>query len=239
MITSLDNDKIKELMRLKQRKYRDETGLFLVEGPHLVEEALKANQVQTLFVSVQTHFQHDDIEWVSETVMKKISDVMEPQGIVAICKRNDSSLFGERILMLDHLQDPGNVGTLLRSALAFGFTTVLYEETVDPYNPKVIRATQGALFHLDMMETNLINFIQNHPDYIVYGTALSDAISLSCIPRKDQKIAVILGNEGSGVRKELLSMTSTNIVIDSETVESLNVAVAGSIILYHLRRLEP
>lgn len=239
MITSLDNDKIKELMRLKQRKYRDETGLFLVEGPHLVEEALKAGQVQTLFISVQTAFQHDRIEWVSEAIMKKITDVMEPQGVIAICKRNESFDYGQRILMLDHLQDPGNVGTLLRSALAFGFSTVLFEDTVDPYNPKVIRATQGALFHLTMMETNLIDFIQTHPDYIVYGTALTDAISLSCIPRKDQKIAVILGNEGSGVRKELLAMTATNIVIDSETVESLNVAVAGSIILYHLRRLEP
>jgi TrmH family RNA methyltransferase len=141
--------------------------------------------------------------------------------------------------MLDRIQDPGNFGTLLRSALAFGFDTIVYEDSVDPFNSKVLRSTQGAIFRLNLIEAKLADFIDGHPDYQYYGTALKNAVSLTTIPRQDKKIAVILGNEGSGVRPEILSKTAADIFIDIEQVESLNVAIAGSIIMHHLRRLEP
>ena len=239
MITSVTNEKIKYLLNLQKRKYRDEYNEFIVEGPHLVEEALKQGIVKTIYSNLTQYENQDNVLMVNDIVMKKISEVMEPQGVVAICQKLSLTHIGNRILMLDRIQDPGNFGTLLRSALAFGFDTVLYESSVDPYNSKVIRSTQGAIFHLNLLETDLLQFMDDNLDYIYYGTSLKDAFSLTTVPRKDEKIAIILGNEGSGVRQELLDKTSLNIFIDIDTVESLNVAVAGSIIMYHLRRLQP
>lgn len=239
MITSVSNEKIKYLLNLQKRKFRDETNEFIVEGPHLVEEALKKGIVKAIYTNLSRYESYNNVEMVNDIVMNKISEVMEPQGVIAICQKPVSSVISDRLLMLDHIQDPGNFGTLLRSALAFGFDTVLYENSVDPYNAKVIRSTQGALFQLHLLETNLLEFIDNHPEYIYYGTSLKDAFSLTTVPRKDTLVAIILGNEGAGVRQELLNKTALNIFIDIDTVESLNVAVAGSIIMYHLRRLQP
>jgi len=239
MITSFSNDKIKELMNLRQRKTRDELGMFVIEGKHLVEEARNLGIIKTIFTTLLEYENQPKTYLVNDFVMKKITEVMEPQGIIAICEKPKFKALGDRVLMLDRIQDPGNFGTLLRSALAFGFDTIVYEDSVDPFNSKVLRSTQGAIFRLNLIEAKLADFIDGHPDYLYYGTALKNAISLTTIPRQDKKIAVILGNEGSGVRPEILSKTAADIFIDIEQVESLNVAIAGSIIMHHLRRLEP
>jgi len=239
MITSVSNEKIKEILGLRQRKTRDELDLFVIEGRHLVNEALNLGIIQTLYTTLDEYLNLPNVYLVNEFVMKKISEVMEPQGVVALCRKPKVKPLSDRILLLDRIQDPGNFGTLLRSALAFGFETVLFEESVDPFNPKVLRSTQGAIFNLNLIETDLSVFIDQHPEYVFYGTALKNAVSLTTIPRSDRKIAIILGNEGSGVRPELLQKTAADIFIDIELVESLNVAVAGSIIMHHLRRLEP
>lgn len=239
MITSVTNEKIKYLLNLQKKKYRDETSEFIVEGHHLVSEALKRNLVKAIFTVNSDDYPSDLTYFISDTVMKKITSVIEPQGVIAIVKKPPVREIGNRILVLDRIQDPGNFGTLLRSALAFGFDTVLYEDSVDPYNQKVLRSTQGAIFEVNLVENNILKFMENHPEYIYYGTALKEAFSLTTVPRKDSKVAIILGNEGAGVRPEILVKTHLNIFIDIDTVESLNVAVAGSIIMYHLRRLEP
>jgi len=239
MITSVTNEKIKYLLSLQKKKNREAESEFIVEGPHLVEEALKRKLVKCIFTNNEAYQSFENVYFVSDSVMSKITSVIEPQGVVAIIKKPHAKPIGNRILMLDHIQDPGNFGTLLRSALAFGFETVIYEECVDPYNPKVLRSTQGAIFEINLIETELAQFIDNHPKYLYYGTALKEAFSLTTIPRKDMDIAIILGNEGAGVRPEILAKTHLNVFIDIDTVESLNVAVAGSIIMYHLRRLEP
>jgi TrmH family RNA methyltransferase len=239
MITSVSNDKIKELMSLRQRKYREELNQFVVEGQHLVDEAIKLGIVKGIYTNLESYANLPYSFLVSEEVMKKITEVIEPQGVIAICQKPALKPLSDRILMLDHLQDPGNFGTLLRSALAFGFETILYQDSVDPFNSKVLRSTQGAIFRLNLIETNLLLFIEDHPEYTIYGTALKNAVSLTTIPRSDSKIAIILGNEGSGVNELILQKTVANIFIDIEAVESLNVAVAGSIIMHHLRRLEP
>lgn len=239
MITSVTNDKIKSLISLQKRKNRDDASEFVIEGPHLLEEALKRNLVTAIFTNTSDYDHLDHVFIVSDAVMAKISSVVVPQGVVAIVKKPEATLPRHRLLMLDRIQDPGNFGTLLRSALAFGFDTIIYEDCVDPYNPKVLRSTQGAIFHLNLIEANLLNFIDENPKYIYYGTALKEAFSLTTVPRKDVDVAIILGNEGSGVRSEILAKTHLNIFIDIDTIESLNVAIAGSIIMYHLRRLEP
>lgn len=239
MITSVTNDKIKYLLSLQKRKNRDEANEFIIEGPHLLEEALKRNLVKSIFTNTVDYNHLENVNLVSDAVMGKITSVVEPQGVVAIVNKPEVSVPGHRLLMLDRIQDPGNFGTLLRSALAFGFDTIIYEDCVDPYNQKVLRSTQGAIFQVNLLEANLLKFMDDNPKYIFYGTALKEAFSLTTVPRKDADVAIILGNEGSGVRPEILVKTHLNIFIDIDTVESLNVAIAGSIIMYHLRRLQP
>ena len=140
-----------------------------------------------------------------------------------------------KILILDKVQDPGNMGALMRSAKAFGFDTmVIGEGSCDIYNDKVIRASQGAIFKLSFIHTNLIDFIPTLKEYKVYGTNVLNGISLESVEKVD-KIAVVLGNEGNGISAEVFNLIEKNIYIPMDDTESLNVSVAGSIIMYYLK----
>ncbi len=141
----------------------------------------------------------------------------------------------KHILILDGIQDPGNMGTLMRSACAFGFETIFIGEgSVDIYNDKVIRSSQGAIFKLNFLFGNPKEFIQSLKGYQVYGTNVIKGISLEQI-EKEEYVAVVLGNEGNGISKEVFSIIDKNIYIPMKNTESLNVAIAGSIIMYWLR----
>jgi len=235
MITSATNEKVKDLIKLNLKKYRLETGMFLVEGRHLVEEAIACGLCREVITSDPEYHGFPQITVVSETVMDKISGVNTPQGILALCVRPQETPIGEKILLLDGIADPGNMGTLLRSALAFGFTTILTDDCVDVTNPKVIRSTQGAIFHLNVLEEPMAAFIKNHPDYHFFGTSLHGGIPLSSLPNIPKKIGLILGNEANGVRAEILSLTEKNLFIEISGIDSLNVAVAGGILMHALR----
>jgi TrmH family RNA methyltransferase len=230
-ITSINNQLIKDMTKLHQKKYRDQLGLFLVEGYHLYEEAQKYGVIKHIFTT-NRQITGSKVIYVSETVLKKLAKMDSPQGIVTICEKVKSQAVTNKVLLIDHLQDPGNLGTLLRSALAFGFETVVLDQTVDLYNDKVLRSTQGALFQLNIINQDGVLFIQNHKDYTVYGTSMNGE-SISKINREG-KMILILGNEGNGVREELLKITNKNVTIKMQKVESLNVGVAGSIIMHAL-----
>ena len=232
MITSKDNAKIKELAKLKTTKYRNQTKTFLVEGKHLVTEARNAN----LLIEA---FSLDDIEGytqVSPEVMKKLSSTDTLVSEVALCKMKGDSSLSDKILILDGIQDPGNLGTLLRSAKAFNFNTVVLGlGTVDLYNEKVIRSSQGAIFKLNIIKKDLISFIPTLKDYKVYGTNVRNGIDIKEV-KYNKNIAVILGNEGNGISKEVNDLVKYNIYIKMDNMESLNVGVAGSIIMYELNK---
>ena len=157
-ITSIKNGQVKEWKKLYTKKERDKSGLFLIEGFHLVEEALKAGLIQHLILHENTDIPHtwnyEDIPVtvVTNEVMKALSDTETPQGIMAVCQKPKvelSSLKGKKFLLIDSVQDPGNIGTMIRTADAAGIDAVILGEgCADPYNPKVIRSTQGSLFHL-------------------------------------------------------------------------------------------
>ena len=141
--------------------------------------------------------------------------------------------------MLDDIQDPGNLGTIIRSALAFGVTTiVLSEETVDLYNPKVLRATQGMIFHTNIIVRNVYDWVRmiKASDFKVYGTCVDGGVDVkSLIPDDKEKFVLIVGNEGNGVKRRILDLCDENLYIKMNAdVESLNVAVATSILLYEL-----
>ena len=142
--TSIDNKKIKDIKKLKTRKYRDKTNLFLVEGEHLVLEAYKKGLLKTLIIEQDTLFPLDiDTMYVTNDVINYISDLETPSMVMGICERKVNKKIGNKILALDGIQDPGNLGTIIRSAVAFNIDTiVLGKGTVDLYNSKVIRGTQ-------------------------------------------------------------------------------------------------
>ena len=229
MINSVQNDKIKNYAKLNEKKYRDETNLFIVEGLHLVEEAKNYGIVK----EVLTTNPNIDGTLVSEEVMKKITNQKSVVEVCAICKRLENKNITDKILILDNIQDPGNIGTLIRTAVSFNFNTIVMENCADIYSSKVLRATQGAIFKLNIINAKIDTFISSLDGYKIYGTSLKNGVGLKTI-EKAQKLAIILGNEGNGVRSELLDMTEKNIFIEITNMESLNVGVAGGIIMYEL-----
>lgn len=237
--TSTENNKIKEIKKLNSSKYRKETGLFLVEGLHLVEEAFKLGYVKELILEENESYKLDvPTYYVTTSVLKFISELENPQSIIAIChQKEDMANLGDKILMLDGIQDPGNLGTIIRSAVAFNIDgIILSEDTVDHYNSKVIRASQGMLFSINIVVAKLEEIIPKLKEsgHKILGTKVTGGNSLKSID-KMSKFVIIVGNEGSGIRTDVLNLSDDYIYIDMKhDCESLNVGVAASIILYEL-----
>ena len=243
LITSLDNERIKGYIKLKDRKYRKKTNTFIVEGRHLVLEAYKAGKIIELILEKDEVMPLDlPIVYVTNEIINKISEMDNPSTIMALCKMDEKDeLIGDKILMLDGIQDPGNLGTIIRSSLAFNVDTiVLSPECVDLYNPKVIRSTQGMIFGINIIKKDLEEVI-NHlkqQEIPVYGTNVEYGEDVTFLKEKDKKrYGLVMGNEGQGVRSEILDLCDKYLFIDmNDKVESLNVAVATSILLYELNK---
>ena len=231
-ITSTQNNKIKLANKLKKKKERDKTGLALIEGIHLIDEAFKSNMmIKQLFVIEPERTDSRLLEYAKEAyeinmkVAESLSGTITPQGFFAVIEKPKHDISkAKQVLLLDRIQDPGNLGTLIRTADAAGIDMIVMEKgTADAYQDKVMRASQGSVFHIEQF------------DGPVYGTALENAVSYKNIESQDT-FALLLGNEGEGVNKELLAHTSQNLIIPIYgKAESLNVAIAGSILLYHLK----
>ncbi len=238
IITSVNNNYIKEINKLKEKKYRDLTGTFIVEGEDIVNEAIKNNLVKEIILLEGKSFPTDKkVITVSYQVMKKLSSMDSPSSLLAVTYKKKSLPIGNKILVLEDIQDPGNLGTIIRSSLAFEIDTlVLSPKTVDLYNPKVIRATKGAIFSLNIITRELVPFIQElkENNYKIYGTKVDRGVNIKDIAIPS-KFALIMGNEGQGMSDSLSSLTDSNIYIKTTSqVESLNVAVATSILLYEV-----
>ena len=216
IITSLNNPTIKEISKLKNKKYRDLTNTYLVEGDHLVEEAYKNNLLIKIILLEDTICNYD-IEkiYVTKEVMKKLTELDTPNKIIGIVKKNTPLPIGNKILILDNIQDPGNLGTIIRSSVAFDIDTiVLSPNTVDIYNPKVIRSTQGMIFYTNIITLELKEFINEikTKNYTIFGTNVRNGKNIKEITLPE-KFALVLGNEGQGVSKEIESLRDDNIYI--------------------------
>lgn len=238
MITSTSNNTIKTLIKLKQKKYRDKTGYYLVEGEHLVEEAMKAKQVECL-ISTKDITSDLPIVIVSNEVMSKLSFTKSPQFIMAKCKikKENKLIDGKRYLILDDLQDPGNIGALIRTALAFSIDQVILSNNcVDLYNDKLLRSMQGANFHINCIYDDLKTVISTlkKNNVKIIGSALENGQDIKQI-KISEKMAFIVGNEGNGMNKDILQECDYVGYIPINTIESLNVAIAGSIMMYHFK----
>ena len=238
LYSSIENKKIKNIKKLNTKKYRDEIGKFIVEGEHLVLEAYKKGVLEEIILVENTDI---DINvpksFVTLNVLKYISELDNPSKIIGICKKINNNVIGNQVLILDEVQDPGNLGTIIRSAVAFNIDTIILSKNcVDVYNSKVLRATQGMIFNVNIIEENLLEIIPKlkNSGYTVYGTKVNGGKSLKNV-EKSEKFAIIMGNEGRGVHSSILDLCSEYIYIDmNEDCESLNVGVATSIILYEL-----
>ena len=207
LYTNRNNDKIKNIKKLNQKKYRDRENLFLVEGEHLVLEAYKCNCIKELILEQDTILPLNvDIMYVTNDIINYISELETPSNIMAVCnKLEESDELGDRILILDGIQDPGNLGTIIRSCVAFNIDTIiLSDDSVDLYNPKVVRATQGLMFHINIIRRNLFEIIPmlKNNNYKLLSTNVNHGKSLKSI-EKNSRFAIIMGNEGNGVKEEL------------------------------------
>ncbi len=232
MIESLNNERIKEYAKLNQKKYRDDTNMFIIEGTHLVEEAFKNNIVVDAFSL------DDKYTKVSEEVMKKLSNLDTPPKYLAICNKIEEKNINGNVLILDGVQDPGNLGTIIRSSIAFNIDTIiLSNDSVDLYNTKVLRATEGMIFNINIIRRDLNEILPNLKDkYTIYTTNVVNGTNLSDIKVKTP-FALIMGSEGNGVKDSIASYADESVYISMNTkCESLNVGVATSIILYEFSK---
>lgn len=237
--SSKDNKKIKYIKKLNDKKYRDEFNEFIIEGEHLVQEAYKCGLLKEL-VLLEGFTTDIDVPYieVTDSIMKYISNLDTHCNILGICSKKNDKLIGNRLLILDDVQDPGNMGTIIRSCVAFNIDTIILSKgCVDIYNSKVLRATQGMIFNINIITKDLEEFINSiKGTYKILGTDVNKGKSLKNI-EKVEKFAIIMGNEGKGVKSNLLDLCDEYIHIDmNKNCESLNVAVATSIILYELNR---
>lgn len=228
MITSRQNPTIKNYLKLKLKKHRDLTGLFLVYGPHLVEMALSRGEVETIITSDE----NASGLLVSPDIMKEFSQTETTFDILAVCKKSNEEIVSNKILILDDVQDPDNVGALIRSASAFGFNhVILSNKSADFYNEKTIRASQGAIFDVYHQRLNLLDKIKDlkNEGFFIIG---ADAHGNNENRDKHEKIALVLGSEGQGISSEVKRLIDQSVTIKTESVESLNVSVAGAILMY-------
>lgn len=238
LITSINNEHIKEINKLKEKKYRDMTNTFLIEGKHIVLEAYKEGLIKELILEQDELFPlNSPTTYVSKEILKKLSSMESYSNVMAVAQKIKEKEIGEKILILEDIQDPGNLGTIIRSACAFGIDTiVLSPKTVDLYNPKVIRATQGMIFHINIIVREVIPFIEEikKDNYKIVGTRVTDGKDVRQ-SKTYSHYAIIIGNEGRGMSSEIQELCDEYLYIKmNEQVESLNAAVAASILLYEL-----
>ncbi|MEA4115354.1 RNA methyltransferase [Mycoplasma sp. 744] len=229
-ITSVQNPTIKNLIKIKNSKKSE---YFLVENYHLVEEALKLKIVKKIFeLENKNHF--PEAIKISDNVFKKITDLKNPEGVIALCEKPKNFNLTNQIVFLNNVQDPGNVGTIIRTMLAYNFTTLF--TNINIYNSKIIRSTQGAFFHINYFNVanndyEILTNLKSQGYQIVISSLSKNSISYNKINYKNiEKIILVLGNEGKGIDKKIYSLADYIIYIPIN-FESLNVAIANGIIL--------
>lgn len=250
LITSVNNEHIKKWKKLHTTKEIKKTQTYLVEGHHLVEEALKYPELVLAVIGTAEQFdtlksipEHIVVYTITENVVKSLSQTTHSQGIFAICSIKEEKLTNnhKKILLLDAVQDPGNMGTIIRTADACGLDAIVIGQgSCNIYQDKVLRAAQGSHFHIPCIMQSLHDAIADikAKKIALYGTSLSNAVSITEI-EPQTSFALILGNEGQGVHPDFLKETTQNINIPMRgRAESLNVSVAAGILMYQLVKEE-
>ena len=237
-ILSKNNQKVKDACALKLKKVRQEKGLFLMEGIKNLDLALTYGNVKTIFTSIGLPKIGKDIETykVNDEVLRKLATSENPEGVVFVCEmlkpKKDKKDY-HKIIYLDQINDPGNLGTILRTAVAFNYdAVVLSKGSVDLYNEKVIAASKGAIFLIDA-------FVGNIEDYknkqIIVSTLDENSIPLNDC-KKPNDFVLVLGNESHGVSEPIIKIANQLVKIEmNDVIDSLNVAIAGAILMNYFK----
>ena len=256
VITSKDNETIKKLKKLKEKKYRDQENCYIIEGVKLIKEAIQENAKIKLIIICDDCKQENDLESeikyeiakyecisVSEKIFLSLTNVVNPQGILAVIEREKQAEkidYNEDLyLILDDIQDPGNMGTILRTADSLNMKQIIVsKDCADAYNPKVVRSTMGAIFRINIIESdNLVKTIKEMKKHKIKVMATSLETSKSMYNVSYEKTAIVIGNEANGVEKEILELADEKIKIPMQgKTESLNASVATAVILYEAMR---
>lgn len=260
-ISSKQNEKVKTFAKLASAKYRDEAGMFLAEGVKLASEAVDAGCAEYLLVresSAETSEIRKVLDKSEDSVIKyiltdpvfdKVTTESAPQGIIAVSRClaihtagdvcSPSSLEGKRVAALDGIRDPGNLGTIMRSAAAFGYDALLLHDCADLYNPKTVRASMGALFKVPTVEcSDLASYLKGFSGRRILGAALTlDAVDLISLELSASDVTVI-GNEGHGISDGVMSACTSFVKIPiTDKAESLNAATAASVIMWEYSKI--
>ena len=239
VISSLTNAKIVEVAKLYDKKYRRLTNRYVIEGARLVSDAVKHGaNVASVYVieSNAGDFDFSNQTVVSDKVFAKMCDTVNSQGVLAVVEKCESELtkLKGNCLVLDGLQDPGNVGTLIRTAVACGFTDIYAVNSVDLYSPKVIRSAMSAHFCISLHELDRIEQAFSLLDGVEKVSAHMGGTNVFAT-RFGKRVALVLGNEGNGLSEYSLKHATKTVALPMENgCESLNVAVAGSVIMYQI-----
>ena len=247
-IVSRDNKQYKFLKKLKDKKYRDQNNVFLAEGEKFLKENIHfskiiINEVKYKYFEDKYNIsKYDNVLVLSENLFEQISTQETSQGILLIyskiAKRLDE-IKGD-VIVLDDVQDPGNIGTIIRTMIATNFTNLLLtKSSVDVYSPKVVRATMGGIFKVNVIYSdreNILKFLKEK-GYNIIGTALQeDSIDYRDVVLNKNCNAYVFGHEGNGISKEILTQVDQKAIIPIYgDIESLNVSIAVAVFLYKMR----
>ena len=235
MIESLNNEKIKYYTKLNDKKYRKSEKLFIAAGEHLVTEALKKNIVKEILLLNGEENVYGDVTYVTSDILKKVSDLTNYPKVLAICYIKDDLKIEGNVVALDNIKDPGNLCTIIRSAVAFNYDTILLsEECVDVYNSKVVRATEGMLFNVNIVTCDLFSTLLKLKEsgYKIYGT---DVVNGESPAYESNKHVLIIGSEARGMSNSIREICDKNLYIKmNDKCESLNAGVSASILMYEL-----
>ncbi len=238
-INSKTNTRIKHAASLKEKKYREEFHEFLIEGDKVLKMALEAKMVKEIFtISPLLDVSDDIIQYViSRELLVKITNTKSPQGVAAICSIPNYSFKDEykKVVYLDDIADPGNLGTIIRTALSFGYDAIIASEnTVDFFNPKVVASSKGSIFFIPVLAGKIVDFKEK---YQIIVSSLND----KSIPLEEAKtkikdrMVLVIGNEANGVKEETASLADLLVKIPMVKMDSLNAAVASGILMYTLK----
>lgn len=244
-VDNISNNKIKGIVKLHQKKYRDEEGLFIAEGLKAVEELIKAHiEIKEIYAlkDFNTLSIKQPINIIKEAEMKKISTTAGICEILAIAKKKNYEITEiskrNKIILLDSISDPGNLGTIIRSAAAFGIEgIILFGDCVDIYSSKVVRSATGNLFKTPIIKIKTIGELNKHfKNHTKVATSLAKENNISLEEcSKLEKYIIMFGSEAKGLSKELTKIAEKNIKLEMKNnVESLNLSVSSSIIMYEL-----
>lgn len=237
IITSSDNQKYKYINKLKQKKFRDKENSFIIESKKLVEEAISSADVDFIFLSEENKDYQCDLPKIILTreLFDKVTGMVTSDGFGAVVKKSAyKEVSAKRVLLLDEINDPGNMGTIIRSAEAFGFSDIiLMPKTCDIYNEKTLRASMGSIFRLNIVKKNLDQVKKLKENYKMVSADMSGYDINEC--NIDGNLILAIGNESNGLSKEIRSLTDTFVKIPMKgQIESLNAAIAASIIMNKL-----